>query len=72
MEKKISKGEKRDIVENINEKDGTFKFKHENEYMKIIKRFKIVTYYCNVTIFLLWNNFSCDFYKKIIYLLSIK
>ena len=40
MEKKISKGEKRDIVENINEKDGTFKFKHENEYMKIIKRFK--------------------------------
>ena len=40
MGKKISKGEKRDIVENINEKDGTFKFKHENEYMKIIKRFK--------------------------------
>ena len=40
MEKKISKGEKKDIVENINEKDGTFKFKNENEYMKIIKRFK--------------------------------
>ena len=40
MEKKINKGQKRGIVEDINEKDGTFKFKNENEYRKIIKKFK--------------------------------
>lgn len=40
MEKKIDKGQKRGIVEDVNEKDGTFKFKNENEYRKIIKKFK--------------------------------
>ncbi|WP_335934226.1 TIGR03986 family CRISPR-associated RAMP protein [Fusobacterium polymorphum] len=40
MAEKMTKGQKRDIVEDINEKDGTFKFKNENEYRKIIKRFK--------------------------------
>ena len=40
MEKKINKGQKRGIVGDINEKDGTFKFKNENEYRKIIKKFK--------------------------------
>ena len=40
MAEKMTKGQKRDIVEDINEKDGTFKFKNENEYRKIIKKFK--------------------------------